>query len=41
MPINATTLCREAVPITNEAQFEQLTPHWARNFHRGAAFSVK
>jgi serine/threonine protein kinase len=29
------TLCGEAVPITNEAQFEQLTPHWARNFHRG------
>ncbi len=29
------TLCGEAVPITNEAQFEQLTPQWARNFHRG------
>jgi hypothetical protein len=29
------TLCGEAVPITNEAQFEQLTPHWARDFHRG------
>jgi hypothetical protein len=29
------TLCGEAVPITNEAQFEQLTPQWARNHHRG------
>jgi serine/threonine protein kinase len=29
------TLCGQAVPITNEAQFEQLTPQWARNFHRG------
>lgn len=29
------TLCGEAVPITNEAQFEQLTPQWARNFHGG------
>jgi serine/threonine protein kinase len=31
------TLCGQAVPITNEAQFEQLTPQWARNFHRGVA----
>jgi serine/threonine protein kinase len=31
------TLCGEAVPITNQAQFEQLTPQWARNFHRGGA----
>jgi serine/threonine protein kinase len=29
------TLCGQAVPITNEAQFEQLTPQWARNHHRG------
>ncbi|TAF23825.1 MAG: BREX system serine/threonine kinase PglW [Verrucomicrobia bacterium] len=29
------TLCGEAVPISNEAQFEQLTPQWARNHHRG------
>jgi hypothetical protein len=27
------TLCGQAVPITNEAQFEQLTPQWARSFH--------
>lgn len=27
------TLCGEAVPITNSAQFEQLTPQWARSFH--------
>jgi hypothetical protein len=33
------TLCGEAVPITNEAQFEQLTPHWAKNFHRGVTTS--
>lgn len=26
-------LCGEAVPITNDAQFEQLTPEWARGFH--------
>lgn len=31
------TLCGEALPISNEAQFEQLTPEWARNFHRGKA----
>ena len=31
------TLCGQAVPITNEAQFEQLTPQWARNHHRGVA----
>lgn len=29
------TLCGQAVPITNEAQFEQLTAQWARNHHRG------
>lgn len=34
------TLCGEAVPITNQAQFEQLTPQWARNFHRGASVST-
>lgn len=33
--VSAPTLCGEAVPITNEAQFEELTPQWARNFHRG------
>lgn len=34
---NTPILCGQALPITNEAQFEQLTPQWARNFHRGAA----
>lgn len=30
-------LCGQAVPISNPAQFEQLTPEWARNFHRGVS----
>jgi serine/threonine protein kinase len=29
------TLCGQAVPVSNPAQFEQLTPEWARNHHRG------
>jgi len=29
-------LCGQAVPITNEAQFERLPKHWVLNRHRGA-----
>ncbi len=29
-------LCNQAVPITNEAQFEHLPKHWVLNRHRGA-----
>lgn len=28
-------LCGQAVPMTNEAQFERLPSHWVRNRHRG------